>query len=219
MKSYPLTNRNRVKRVARRGQYDKQTVFELLDSTSVAHVGFVVDDQPFVIPMAYGRFEDRLYLHGATNSRLMTRLEEGVPVCLTVTHFDGIVLARSAFHHSMNYRSVVVFGKARLVEGPDKEKALFYISEQILKDRWEEVRPPNEKELNATAVLEVQIEEASAKIRTGPPSDATADYELPIWAGVLPIQSNFEAPMPDPKLSEGIELPKSLQNIDIWTKQ
>ena len=170
----------------------------------VGHVGFSMGPQPFVIPMAYGRNENKIYLHGATTSRLMSQVKQGIPVCLTVTHLDGIVLARSAFHHSMNYRSVVVFGRASEVSEEQKEEALLIISEQILKGRWESVRKPNRKELKATTVLEFDIEEASAKIRTGPPKDDKEDYQLPIWAGVIPIEQTLREPVPDPELMPGL---------------
>ncbi|MEM9920370.1 MAG: DinB family protein [Bacteroidota bacterium] len=212
MESYPVNQRNKVKRVPRRGHYDRETVHRILDIGCVAHIGFVVDGQPFVIPTAYGRSGDRLYLHGATKSRMMTNLEEGIPVCVTVTYLDGIVLARSAFHHSMNYRSAVIFGKAHILEGAEKEKALFCISEQILKGRWAEVRQPSEKEMKATMVLALTIDQASAKIRTGPPGDDLPDYELPIWAGVLPIHRSYGQAISDPKLRAGIPLPASVKN-------
>lgn len=208
------SSRNKVKRVPKRGHYDEQTIHEVLDAGFVCHVGFVVKGQPFVIPTAYGREGNKIYIHGATKSRMMMAANEGIPVCITVTHVDGIVLARSAFHHSMNYRSVVVFGKAVEVSEEKKEHALFVISEQILKGRWDESRLPNEKELKATMVLAVEIEEASAKIRTGPPSDDKADYDLPIWAGVIPIEQTFLKPMADPALTKGIPVAKSVLSLD-----
>ncbi len=198
------SNRNKVKRVPQRGHYDRNTIYQVLDAGFVGHVGFAIDQQPFVIPMAYGRQKDRIFLHGATSSRLITSLKTGIPVCMTVTHLDGIVLARSAFHHSMNYRSAVLFGQAREVPPEEKEDALFIISEQILKGRWESSRKPNPKELKATSVLEFSIEEASAKIRTGPPKDDKEDYELPIWAGVIPFQRLMLPPLPDPDLMPGL---------------
>ena len=201
----PKSSRSKVKRVPQRGHYDRETINKILDAGFVGHVGFVIDDQPFVIPMAYGRLQDHVYLHGATSSRLISNLKEGLPICLTVTHLDGIVLARSAFHHSMNYRSVVLFGTAHEVPSTEKEKALEVISEQILKGRWNSSRKPNSKELKATTVLKLTIEEASAKIRTGPPKDDKPDYKLPIWAGVIPIVSNILPVEPDPELMPGVE--------------
>lgn len=204
MKKFKVNTRNKVRRVPVRAHYEEKTVHEILDAGFVGHVGFSMGPQPFVIPMAYGRKENKIYLHGATTSRLMSQVKQGIPVCLTVTHLDGIVLARSAFHHSMNYRSVVVFGRASEVSEEQKEKALLVISEQILKGRWESVRKPNRKELKATTVLEFKIEEASAKIRTGPPKDDKEDYQLPIWAGVIPIEQTLREPVPDPELMPGL---------------
>lgn len=210
MTDFPKTNRNKVRRIPKRGHYDKDTIYTILDAGFLCHVGFVVDGQPFVIPTAYGREGDRIYIHGATKSRMLQQAKAGIPVCLTVTHLDGLVLARSAFHHSMNYRSVVIFGTATEVEAEEKERALFLISEQILKGRWEEVRAPNATELKATSVLAIEIDEASAKIRTGDPGDEEEDYELPIWAGVLPIHLHYGTPIPDPLLKAGIPLAQSV---------
>jgi nitroimidazol reductase NimA-like FMN-containing flavoprotein (pyridoxamine 5'-phosphate oxidase superfamily) len=210
---YSQSNRNKVRRITDRGHYDKATVYDILDSSFLCHVGFVVDEQPFVIPTLYGREDDTVYLHGSAASRMMKNLAAGIPVCLTVTLVDGLVLARSAFHHSMNYRSVVVFGTAVELTGEEKERGLFVISEQVLKGRWDEVRPPVEKELKATTVLRLTIESASAKIRTGPPSDEEEDYALPIWAGVLPMRQTFDTAQNDPKLKDGIDLPPSVVNL------
>ena len=185
----------------------------MLDAAFHCHVGFVVEDQPFVIPTAFGREGDKIYLHGATTSRMMEHAAQGFPVCITVTVVDGIVLARSAFHHSMNYRSAVLFGKAKIVADENKEAALKVISDQIIKGRWEESRLPNEKELKATTILEVNIEQASAKIRTGPPKDDAADYALPIWAGVVPMETKYMAPVPDPELSIDLPIAPSAEKI------
>jgi len=171
----------------------------------MAHVGFVVEGQPFVIPTLYGRREETLFLHGSAASRMLREGEKGIPLCVTVTLVDALVLARSAFHHSMNYRSVVAFGTARLIaDAAEKREALRCISEQVLAGRWEEVRPPSEQELKATAVLEFGIEEASAKVRTGPPMDDEEDYALPVWAGILPLPVVAQGPVADPRLGEGI---------------
>lgn len=213
MKTFAKTDRNQVKRIPKRGHYDEATIFAILDAACVGHVAFTVDDQPFVIPTIYGRSGDTLYFHGATTSRMLKVLQEGVPVCVTVTHIDGLVLARSAFHHSMNYRSAVLFGKARLLADDEKLQALEVISEQILPGRWTEIRQPNAKELKATSVLAMQIEEASAKIRTGPPGDDAEDYQLPIWAGVLPIKTVFGAPEEDPSSRQSLELPESVRAV------
>ncbi len=214
MDQFEPTSRNKVKRIPKRGHYDKKTIYEILDAGFVCHLGFVMPDgQPFVIPTAYGRDGDRIYIHGATKSRTLMATKTGIPVCLTVTHLDGIVLARSAFHHSMNYRSAVVFGKAKEVSEEEKEKALFVISENILKGRWDESRLPNAKEMKATTVLAIDIEEASAKIRDAGPSDEKADYELPIWAGVVPMKTIYETAWADPVLPTDIPLPKSVDNL------
>ena len=194
-----------------RGSHDRQIVDAILDAAFVAHVGFVVDGQPFVIPTLFGRAGDKLYLHGSAASRMLRTLEAGVHVCLTVTLVDGLVLARSAFHHSMNYRSVVIFGTARKIDDPEqKNEALRVISEHLIAGRWEQVRPPSSQELKATAVLEVMIEEASAKTRTGGPVDDEEDYALPVWAGVLPLKLMAGEPEPDARLAEGIELPANI---------
>jgi nitroimidazol reductase NimA-like FMN-containing flavoprotein (pyridoxamine 5'-phosphate oxidase superfamily) len=211
---FPKTDRNRVKRIPKRGHYDREIIYPILDAGFICHVGFVVEGQPFVIPTSYGREGDVIYLHGSSKSRMMDRASEGTPICLTVTHLDGLVLARSAFHHSMNYRSAVVFGTAKEVHGEEKEKGLLLISENILKGRWDEVRGPTEKELKATSVLRLEIESASAKIRTGPPGDDEPDYELPIWAGILPIKLEYGTPEADPLLKEGIPVSESARQFE-----
>ncbi len=213
MKDYPVTQRNKVKRLPKRGHYDRETVYSILDDGFLCHVGFTIEGQPYVIPTSYGRDGDKVYFHGSSKSRMLTHLDKGIPVCLTVTHLDGLVLARSAFHHSMNYRSALLFGTARLIEGEEKEKALFLISESILKGRWDEVRGPNTQEMKATSVLCLDVETASAKIRTGPPGDDEEDYALPIWAGVLPISQQYGPPTNDPLLREGIPVSDSVKNI------
>ncbi|MEO1262475.1 MAG: pyridoxamine 5'-phosphate oxidase family protein [Bacteroidota bacterium] len=213
MQEFPKTERNKVKRLPKRGHYDQKTIYKILDDHFLCHVGFVVDGQPFVIPTSYGREDNKLYLHGSSKSRMLMNAEKGIPICVTVTHLDGLVLARSSFNHSMNYRSVVVYGKARKLEGEEKEKALFVISENILKGRWDEARVPTEKELKATTVLSVEIDSASAKIRSGPPGDDKPDYELDVWAGVIPIKHIMEPPIPDPVLRDGIPVPESVKNV------
>ena len=210
---FPQTDLNKVRRIPNRGHYDKETLYKILDSAFLCHVGFNVDEQPFVIPTLYGRADDKVYLHGSAASRMLKNLAEGINVCLSVTLVDGLVLARSGFHHSMNYRSAVLFGTAVEVTGEEKEQGLFAISEQALKGRWQEARPPNEKELKATTVLRLAIESASAKIRTGPPGDEPEDYALPIWAGVIPLQQTWGAVEPDPLLKDGIETPESVLRL------
>jgi len=198
MRQPPPSQRAQVRRLPDRAAYDRETIHAILDEGLVCHVGFVSEGQPHVIPMSYGRDGDRLLLHGSSASRLVRGLEAGWPVCLTVTLLDGLVLARSAFHHSLNFRSVVMFGRATPVDDPAaKSAALRAISEHVIPGRWEEVRPPNARELAATAVLEVPIEEASAKIRTGPPRDDLEDLSLPVWAGVLPLETIPGEPVPD----------------------
>lgn len=202
------SKRTTVKRIPRRGSYDRDVINSILDAAFLCHVGFVVDGQPYVIPTGFGRVDDDIYIHGSAASRMLRSLAEGVDVCVTVTLLDELVLARSAFHHSMNYRSVVVLGRAELVtEADEKLAALTAISEQIIPGRWADVRPPNAKELKATSVLRLPISEASAKIRTGPPVDDDEDYHLPIWAGVVPIELKLGEPVPDPKLDHPISAP------------
>jgi nitroimidazol reductase NimA-like FMN-containing flavoprotein (pyridoxamine 5'-phosphate oxidase superfamily) len=205
---YTPTARTRVVREPHRGIYDRATAYQILDEGFVCHVGFVVDGQPFVIPMGYGRAGDNLYIHGSAASRLLRNLDQGVPVCLTVTLLDGLVLARSIFNHSMNYRSVVVLGTAAAVEDPkEKLEALRQLSEHILPGRWEEVRQPNEQELKATLVMRLPITEFSAKMRQGPPIDDEEDYAFPTWAGVIPLQMVAEEPIADPKLDSARAVP------------
>ena len=204
----------KVKRAPQRGFYDKETIYSILDSDFVCQVAFLHEDYPVIIPTIYGRKENVLYIHGATVSRMLVDLEKGIPISINVTHTKGIVLARSAFNHSLNYESVTIFGSAVLVESEEERmKALKIVSDQVLQDRWEEIRLPNEKEMKATKVLKIEISEASAKIRTGPPKDDKPDYDLPIWAGVIPINKTLGIPEPDPELKEGIELPNSVKKL------
>jgi nitroimidazol reductase NimA-like FMN-containing flavoprotein (pyridoxamine 5'-phosphate oxidase superfamily) len=211
MSTFTPTERTQVKRLPKRGAYDRETVFKILDEAFVCHVGFVVDGQPYVIPTNYGRVGETLYLHGSAASRMLRTLSEGIPVCVTVTLVDGLVLARSAFHHSANYRSVVILGAARLVSEPtEKMEALRLFTEHIMKGRWEQIRQPNEQELKGTTVLALPIEEVSAKVRTGGPVDDEADYDLAIWAGVLPLPVTAGAPVPDARLKAGIAVPENV---------
>ena len=202
------THRTELRRLPKRGFHDSATINEILDAGFLAHVGFQVDDQPFVIPTLYGRHDGRLYLHGSAASRMLGELAEGVHACVTVTLVDGLVLARSAFHHSMNYRSVVAFGTASRIEGElQKKDALRIISEHLIRGRWDDVREPNAKELKATSVLEFVIEEASAKVRQGPPLDDEEDYSLAVWAGIVPMKLNPGAPVADSRLAAGTAVP------------
>ncbi len=213
MSEFAQTERTQVKRLPKRGHYDRETVHKILDEAFVCHVGFVVDGQPFVIPTNFGRAGDTLYLHGSAASRMLRTLSAGIPVCVTVTLVDGLVLARSAFHHSVNYRSVVILGTAKLVDDPaEKMEALRLFAEHIMKGRWDEIRWPNEQEMKGTTVLALPLEEVSAKVRTGGPVDDEEDYSLPVWAGVLPMQTVTNAPIPDTRLKEGTALPEYIAN-------
>jgi nitroimidazol reductase NimA-like FMN-containing flavoprotein (pyridoxamine 5'-phosphate oxidase superfamily) len=213
------SERTKLKRLPQRASYERDTIYQILDEGFVCHVGFVSDGQPVVIPTAYGRAEDILYIHGSVASRMLRALADGVRVCVTVTLVDGLVLARSAFHHSMNYRSVVVFGKASVVGGTmEKAKALRLFSEHVIPGRWAEVRQPNEGELKKTLVLRIPLMEASAKIRRGPPIDDEADYALPVWAGELPIRLAFGAPISDARLSQHLEAPAYIRNYQIQSR-
>jgi nitroimidazol reductase NimA-like FMN-containing flavoprotein (pyridoxamine 5'-phosphate oxidase superfamily) len=207
-------NRTKVKRVPGRGKYDLKTIYSILDAYFVCHIGFIFDDYPVVMPTLYGREGNRIYIHGANSSRMLKTLQEGIEISAAVTLVDGLVLARSAFHHSMNYRSVVLFGHALTVNNEqDKLHALKVISDQVMKGRWEEVRLPNLKELKATTVLTIPIQEASAKIRTGPPLDEKEDYDLAVWAGELPTKLQFRSPVKDPLLKPDIPLSESLDRF------
>ena len=204
--SFTPTERTRVVREPQRGVYDRETIYRILDEGLVCHVGFCADGQPFVIPTLYARIGDAVYFHGSAASRMLRGVSEGANVCLTVTLTDGIVLARSVFNHSMNYRSVVALGKATLVDAP-QEKLDAAFTEKILPGRWRDARQPNEKELKSTSILRLPLTEASAKVRVGPPEDAAADYALPVWAGVIPLHVAAGAPVRDEKCDLGIPLP------------
>jgi len=207
------TSRTRVVREADRAVYDREAVYRILDEGFLCHAGFVVDGQPFVIPTSYGRKDASLYIHGSAASRMLRQIKEGVPVCITVTLLEGLVLARSIFNHSMNYRSVVILGKATLVDDPqEKLEALRLLSEHILPGRWEDSRQPNERELKATSVLRVPIEEFSAKVRQGPAIDDEEDYSFPTWAGVVPLQMVAGTPIDDARLLPGQEVPEYARN-------
>jgi len=202
------TDRTVLRRLPKRGSHDLKDVYAILDAAFLAHVGFSVNGQPFVIPTLYGRDGDKLYLHGSAASRMLRELGSGAPACVTVALIDGLVLARSAFHHSMNYRSVVAFGTARKIDdAARKTHALRVVSENVIAGRWRDVRGPTENELKATTVLEFSIEEASAKVRTGPPLDDEEDYALPVWAGVLPLKLEARTLEPDPRLRDGSVVP------------
>lgn len=216
VEDFSPTARTTLRRLPKRGSFERETVYRVLDEGFVCHVGFVVEGQPFVIPTAYGRKGDVLYLHGARASRMQKALASGREVCVTVTLVDGLVLARSAFHHSINYRSVVVFGRPRVVESEEeKNAALEAFTEHVMPGRWADVRWPTSQELAATTVLAIQLSEASAKVRTGPPIDDEEDYALPVWAGVLPLGVEPGAPEADPRLPAETPLPAYVEQFDL----
>lgn len=213
------SDRTRVKRLPDRGHYDRETIYPILDEAFICHVGFAVDGQTYVIPTGFARIGEDLYIHGSSASRMLRNLSKGIDVCVTVTLIDGLVLARSAFHHSVNYRSVVVLGKAKLVEDADeKYKALEAFTEHVIPGRWPDVRWPTELELKATSVLKLPIEEASAKIRTGDPKDDEEDYAMTAWAGVLPLSLTPSDPVDDSRLAEGIKVPGYIANYSRRTE-
>ncbi|HSQ22835.1 MAG TPA: pyridoxamine 5'-phosphate oxidase family protein, partial [Pyrinomonadaceae bacterium] len=209
----PQTPRTTLKRLPKRGSHDREIINSILDEGFICHVGFAVEGRPFVIPTGYARADDKLLIHGSQASRMLRTLSEGVDVCVAVTLLDGLVLARSAFHHSMNYRSVVIFGRATLVEDRARKiSALFALSEHIIPNRWQDVREPNESELRQTTVLSLPIDEASAKIRTGPPLDDEEDYGMEVWAGVMPLRLVAGQPIADPRLPSEIDPPDYVVN-------
>jgi nitroimidazol reductase NimA-like FMN-containing flavoprotein (pyridoxamine 5'-phosphate oxidase superfamily) len=208
MDTFQPTDRTQVRRLPKRAVYDKEQVYGILDEGFLCHAGFVVDGQPFVIPTGYARCGDRLYIHGSAASRMLRTFDRGVDVCVTVTLVDAFVLARSGFHHSMNYRSVVVLGQASLVtDREEKVSALRSFTNHIVPGRWEEVRPPTDQELKATSVLALPLDEVSAKVRSGGPIDDEEDYALPIWAGIVPVAIRTGEPVADERLLEGIPAP------------
>ena len=208
--SYQPTERTQVKRRAMRGVYDKPQVHAILDQGVICHVGFVINGQPFVIPTAYARSGEQVYIHGAPASRLMRPVQgQEMDLCLTVTLVDGLVLARSAFHTSINYRSVVVLGKARHITDPaEKREALRCVTNHVIPGRWEQAKQPSDQDIKGTSVLALPLEEVSAKIRTGPPVDDEEDYALPIWGGVVPVVQSFGEPIPDDRLLAGLTAPR-----------
>jgi uncharacterized protein len=211
--SFTPTERTRVVREPHRGVYDRDTIYKILDEGLVCHVGFSADAQPFVIPTLYARVGDAIYFHGSAASRMLRGASTGIPVCITVTLVDGLVLARSVFNHSMNYRSVVALGKATLVEAADeKVEALHAFTEKILRGRWEDARQPNEKELKATSILRLPLTEVSAKIRSGPVLDDEEDYALPVWAGIVPLHLQAQAPIRDERCDAAIPVPAYAAN-------
>lgn len=209
MTTFTPTERTTLKRLPKRGEYDHAAVHRILDEAFICHVGFVADGKPVVIPTSYARIGAAVYIHGSAASRMLRSLEEGIDVCVTVTLIDGLVLARSAFHHSINYRSVVIFGNAKVVDDPaEKTRALHAFTDHVVPGRWEEVRLPTESELRATLVLKLPLIEVSAKVRNGPPIDDEEDYGLPVWAGVVPLGIAAGSPISDDRLPADIEVPE-----------
>jgi len=213
MSKFTPTERTKVRRLPDRGKYDAESVYGILDEAFICHVGFVVEGQPYVIPTGFARVNDTLYIHGSAASRMLRTLADGVQVCVTVTLIDGIVMARSGFHSSMNYRSVVILGRATQVEGrAEKLAALAAFSEKVMPGRWKDLRETTDAELKGTLVLTLPLNEVSAKVRTGPPKDDEVDYALPLWAGVVPLKLTAGNPIDDPRLPKGIEPPGYARN-------
>jgi uncharacterized protein len=209
IQGFPKTPRNKVKRLPERGSYDPSVIYPIVDEALICHVAFVQAGQPFAIPTLHARQGDTILLHGAKGSRLLRHVEAGGEVCITVTLVDEIVLARSVFHHSINYRSAVLFGRGVPITGEQERlAAMEAFTERLIPGRWNDARPPNTVELKQTTIVAVSIESASAKIRTGPPKDEEADMDLPVWAGVLPLRQVAEAPVADPLLRGGIDIPE-----------
>ena len=219
MTAFTPTHRSKVKRLHERGRYDEESVFAILDAGIVAHIGYVIDGQPYVTPTAYWRRGRTLYWHGSSASRMLRTQKEGIPACVTVSLLDGLVVARSGFHHSINYRAVMAFGRARFVEdAKEKEAELDYFIERIYPGRVATLRPVNQQELKGTTLIAMEIEEASAKVRTGEPKDDEEDYALDIWAGVIPIRQVVGALESDPKLKAGVGTPAHMQRFTDGTR-
>jgi uncharacterized protein len=215
MKQFEPTSNTALRRLPERGSFDRATVYSILDEGFVCHVGFAVEGRPFVIPTSYVRIDDTLFIHGSAASRMVRSLSEGIPVCVTVTLIDGLVLARSAFHHSINYRSVVILGVANAVTSSDQKlTALHAFTEHIIPGRWAHVREPNDQELKATSVLSVPLDEVSAKIRTGGPKDDDEDYAIPVWAGELPLRLSPGTPLADARARAELALPDYVLSYD-----
>ncbi len=212
LKELKKTNRTKVNRTPKRAVYDKETIYKILDETFICQIAFKIDEQVFIIPTAYGRKDDKLFIHGSTKSRMLNSIKAGEDICISVTLIDGIVAARSVFHHSINYRSVIIFSKGKeIVDREEKISALKIITEHILPGRWNEARQPNKKEMEITSVFEFEIDEASAKIRTGPPVDEKEDYDLNVWAGVIPLEVKIGEPIKDELIKNDIHLPNYIK--------
>ncbi len=212
--AYQPTPRTRLKRANKRGSYDRETVYAIIDAGLLCHIGYVIDGQPFVTPTCHWRDGNRIYWHGSSASRMIRNQRDGIPVCLTVSHLDGLVMARSGFHHSVNYRSVMMLGRAETIEGrAAKEQALEVLMERIAPGRWSELRPATVQEIKGTTVLAMEIDEVSAKVRTGDPVDDEPDYDLDVWAGVIPITTKIGKPTADVRLRNGIEVPGNVKKF------
>jgi nitroimidazol reductase NimA-like FMN-containing flavoprotein (pyridoxamine 5'-phosphate oxidase superfamily) len=212
--SYPVTGRNRVKRLHERASYDREAVHAILDAGMLCHVAYVIDGQPFCTPTIHWRKDDRLYWHGSSASRMLRHLKAGTPVCVTVSHLDGLVLARSGFHHSANYRSAMCFGTARIVDDPDeKAEALSDVVDRFYPGRTATLRQSNAQEIKATTVIGMDIETASAKVRDAGVADDEDDLDLPIWAGVIPVKTVIGASQTSPHVPEGIAIPEDLAHL------
>jgi uncharacterized protein len=217
--NFTRTDRTTLSRIPTRAEYDKDIIYQILDEAFICHVGFIFDGKPYVIPTAYTRIDDDLYIHGAPASRMLKVLQSGIETCIVVTLLDGLVLARSAFHHSLNYRSVIIFGLAKLVAEPERKlQILRAFSEHIVRNRWQDVREPNQKELAATTILSVPLQEVSAKIRSGPPLDDDEDMDLPVWAGEIPVKLMAGEPVTATNLVPGVDLPDYARNYSRHTK-
>lgn len=213
---FPPSERTRIKRSFQRGHYDRETVHAILDAGLMCHVGYVIDGTPYVTPTAYWRKGDRVYWHGSSASKMLRHLKSGPRVCFTVALMDGMVLARSGFHSSVNYRTVMAFGEAEVIQDEaDKLATLEDMMERIVPGRWPDLKPPTKQELKATTVVSLKLEEVAAKIRSGPPLDEEEDYDLDVWAGVVPIETVIGAPQDDPRLKSGIAVPQNLKVIRI----
>jgi hypothetical protein len=207
------SQRTRVRRLPERAVYDADVIRAIVDEALICHVGFVHDGYPVVIPTIHARSVDTLYFHGSPASRMLRNMKQGTEVCVTITLVDGLVMARAPFHSSMNYRSVLIFGAARFVDDPDEKEAAFrLVTEHVAPGRWEDSRLPTEKETRATSILAVSMAEASAKVRTGPPEDDADDYDLPLWAGVVPLRIVADPPIDDPALRVSVEVPGYLSD-------
>lgn len=214
MNDFAVTDNTRLRRLHERGHFDRETVYAILDAGMICHVGYVIDGAPYVTPTIFWREDNRVYWHGSSASRMLRHQGHGAPVCLTVSHFDGLVLARSGFHHSVNYRSAMLFGDAEAVSDPDeKTMRLKNFVDGLYPGRWDEMRPMTGQELKATTMLSLEIDEVSAKIRTGDPVDDEEDYALDIWAGVLPLEITTGRPIPDARLKDGIPEPEYLKSF------